>query len=78
MKLWHRALAAATATSVHCDGPGRFYVAGPNAEFVDLRMLGAYLQDMVKMTPLQGSYFQIVHTGHDLGLIGAAVAGRNR
>jgi len=78
MKLWHRALAAATATSVHCDGPGRFYVAGPNAEFVDLRMLGGYLQEMVKMTPLQGSYFQIVHTGHDLGLIGAAVAGRTK
>jgi predicted NBD/HSP70 family sugar kinase len=78
MKLWHRALAAGTANSIHCDGPGRFYVAGPNAEFVDLRMLGGYLQDMVKMTPLQGSYFQIVHTGHDLGLIGAAVAGRAR
>ena len=78
MKLWHRALAAATANSIHCDGPGRFYVAGPNAEFVDLRMLGGYLQDMVKMTPLQGSYFQIVNTGHDLGLIGAAVASRSK
>jgi glucokinase len=29
VKLWHRALAAATATSVHLDGPGRFYLAGP-------------------------------------------------
>ncbi len=36
VKLWHRALAAATATSVHIDGPGRFYIAGPNADFVDL------------------------------------------
>ena len=26
-----------------------------------------YLQDMVKMSPLQGSYFEIVHTSHDLG-----------
>ena len=53
-------------------------MAGPNAEFVDLRLLGGYLQDMVKMTPLQGSYFQIVHTSHDLGLIGAAVASRSK
>jgi len=29
VRLWHRALAAATATSVHLDGPGRFYLAGP-------------------------------------------------
>ena len=29
--LWHRALAAATATSVHLEGAGRFYIAGPNA-----------------------------------------------
>ena len=36
---WHRALAAATATSVHLDGPGRFYLAGPNADFVDLNLL---------------------------------------
>ena len=28
------------------------------------------------MTPLQGSYFQIVPTSHDMALIGAAVASR--
>ena len=33
-KLWHRALAAGTATSIHLDGPGHFYIAGPNADFV--------------------------------------------
>jgi glucokinase len=75
-KLWHRALAAATATSVHLDGPGRFYISGPNAEFVDLNVLGGLMQDMVTMTPLQGSYFEIVKTGHDMALIGAAVASR--
>ena len=76
MKLWHRALAAGTANSIHLDGPGRFYVAGPNADFLDVRVLGGYLQDMVKMSPLQGSYFQIVPTSHDMALIGAAVASR--
>jgi predicted NBD/HSP70 family sugar kinase len=75
-KLWHRALAAGTANSIHLDGPGRFYLAGPNADFVDLRLLGGYLQEMVKMSPLQGSYFQIVPTSHDMAVIGAAVASR--
>jgi predicted NBD/HSP70 family sugar kinase len=74
--LWHRALAAATATSVHIDGPGRFYLAGPNSDFVDLGLLNLYLQDMVKMSPLQGTFFEIVRTSHDLALIGAAITSR--
>jgi len=73
VKLWHRALAAATATIVHLDGPGRFYLAGPLADFADVRRLGLELQDMVKMSSLQGSYFEIVPTSHDLALVGAAV-----
>jgi glucokinase len=76
VKLWHRALAAATATNVHMDGPGRFYLAGPNCDFVDLGLVNMYLQDMVKMSPLQGSFFEIVPTSHDLALIGAAVSSR--
>ncbi len=76
VKRWHRALAAATATLVHLDGPGRFYLAGPNIDFVDLNMVNMYLLDMVKMSPLQGSYFDIVPTSHDLALIGAAVCSR--
>jgi predicted NBD/HSP70 family sugar kinase len=75
-KLWHRALAAGAATSIHLEGPGRFYLAGPNAEFVDLQMLGSCLQDMVRMSSLQGSFFEVVTTSHDLALIGAAVASR--
>ena len=75
-KLWHRALAAGTANSIHLDGPGRFYIAGPQAGFVDLRLLGDYLQEMVKMSPLQGSFFQIVPTSHEMAVIGAAVASR--
>jgi len=74
--LWHRALAAATANSVHIEGAGRFYIAGPNADFVDPGLLNEYLQDMVKMTPLQGSLFEIVRTSHDVALIGAAVCSR--
>jgi hypothetical protein len=45
---------------------------------VDLNLLGGYLQDMVKMSPLQGSYFEIVHNSHDLALIGAATASRGK
>lgn len=77
-RLWHRALAAACATSVHLDGPGRFYLAGPNADYVDLNVLDGLMHEMVTMTPLQGSYFEIVQTSHDLALIGAAVASRLR
>jgi len=75
VRLWHRALAAATATNVHLDGPGRFYLAGPNTEYVDVGLLGMYLQEMVKMSSLQGSFFEIVPDSHDLALIGAAVCG---
>ena len=76
VKLWHRALAAGTANSIHLAGPGRFFIAGPNAEYVDVRMLGGFMEEMVKMSPLQGSYFQIVPTSHDMAVIGAAVASR--
>lgn len=72
VKRWHRALAAATATSVHLEGPGCFYLAGPNTDFVDAQLLEVYLHDMVKMSPLQGSHFEILPTSHDLALIGAA------
>src|ERR1019366_6554459 len=75
-KLWHRALAAGTANSIHLAGPGRFFIAGPNAEYVDVRMLGGFMEEMVKMSPLQGSYFQIVPTSNDMAVIGAAVASR--
>ena len=34
------------------------------------------MQDMVKMTPLQGSFFEIVETSQDIALIGAAVSSR--
>jgi glucokinase len=74
VKLWHRALAAATATTIHMDGPGRFYISGPNAKFVQMGLLDRYVQDMVKMSPLQGSTFEAVPTSDETALIGAAVS----
>jgi predicted NBD/HSP70 family sugar kinase len=74
VKLWHRALAAGTATSIHLDGPGKFYLTGPNASFVDVERLNIDLQDMVRMSPLQGSLFEIVPTGDEIAIVGAAVS----
>jgi glucokinase len=73
VKLWHRALAAATATSVHMDGPGKFYLTGHNARFVQVDLLNHYMQEMVKMSPLQGYAFEVVPSGEELAIIGAAV-----
>jgi glucokinase len=73
VKTWHRALAAATATSVHLDGPGRFFFSGPGACFVDLNLLGRYVNEMVTMSPLQGSAFEVVEANDEIAIIGAAV-----
>jgi glucokinase len=71
--LGHRALAAATATSIHMDGPGQFYITGPNAKFMDIALLDRFVHEMVKMSPLQGSRFEIVPTSDEVGIIGAAL-----
>jgi glucokinase len=73
VKYWHRALAAATATTIHMDGPGKFFISGPNSRYVDLAWLNIYLAEMVKMSPLQGSVFEIISTSDEIGIIGAAV-----
>lgn len=73
VKLWHRALAAATSTCIHFDGPGMFYIAGPNARFVQLPLLGHYLHTMVKMSPLQGSLIEVIDTSDETAVTGAAV-----
>jgi glucokinase len=70
---WHRALAAAMATSVHLDGPGRLFLAGPNARFVELNPLNRFLHDMVTLSPVQGSAVEIVDAGDETAIIGAAV-----
>lgn len=71
--LCHRALAAATATSIHMDGPGQFYITGRNAKFIDIALLDRFVHEMVKMSPLQGSRFEIVSTSDEVGIIGAAL-----
>lgn len=76
VRLWHRAIAAAAAGSIHMDGPGRFFLSGPNARFVDTALLAGSLHDMVKMSPLQGSAFEVVARSDDLAIIGAAVGAR--
>jgi predicted NBD/HSP70 family sugar kinase len=72
-RLWHKALAAATATSIHLRGPGRFFLAGFNVRFVDMPMLKDYLQQMVKMSPLQSYSIEIVTDAAETRVIGAAV-----
>jgi predicted NBD/HSP70 family sugar kinase len=74
--LWHRALAAASATSIHLEGPGKFYVSGPNARFIKTNLLSQYLHEMVTMTPLQGSVFEVVATSTEIAVTGAAVNAR--
>jgi predicted NBD/HSP70 family sugar kinase len=72
-KLWHRALAAATATSVHLDGPGKFFITGFNAGFVNVSLLNEYMHEMVKLSPLQGYSVEVVTGGESVAVIGAAV-----
>lgn len=72
-KLWHRALAAATASCIHMDGPGKFYITGPDSRFLDLGLLHVYMQEMVKMSPLQGYVFEVVPGGEEMAIVGAAV-----
>jgi glucokinase len=79
VKLWHRALAAATANSIHLAGPGKFFISGFNAQHLDLNLFHQYLQEMVKMSPLQSYVFEVVPSSDANAVIGAAVsAGQNR
>ena len=73
-RLWHKALAAATATSVHMSGPGKFFLTGYNVRFVDMPMLRDYMQQMVKMSPLQSYSIEIVQESPETRVIGSAVS----
>jgi glucokinase len=78
VKLWHRALAAATANSIHLAGPGKFFISGFNAKHLDINLLHQYVHEMVKMSPLQSYVFEVVPSSDVNGVIGAAVsAGQN-
>src|SRR2546429_5304116 len=69
--LCHRALAAATATNIHMEGPGMFFVTGPEVKFIDIGLLDRLVHEMVKMSPLQGHRFQVLPTSHRIGVLRA-------
>jgi glucokinase len=73
-RLWHKALAAGTATEIHQEGAGKFFLTGFNVRFVDLPMLKDYIQQMVKMSPLQSYSLEIVRDDAETRVIGSAVA----
>jgi len=73
-RLWHKALAAGTASEIHQEGAGKFFLTGFNVRFVDLPMLKDYLQQMVKMSPLQSYSLEIVTDDAETRVIGSAVA----
>ncbi len=72
--LWHKALAAATASSIHLNGAGPFFLTGYNARFIELNLLKDYLHQMVKMSPLQSYSVEVVDDEQSTRVIGAAVA----
>jgi predicted NBD/HSP70 family sugar kinase len=72
--LWHRALAAATASFIHLAGAGRFYFTGCNVGFLDLPLLRSHLETMVRMSPLQSFSLEILPQDDETALIGAGVS----
>ncbi|HWG22097.1 MAG TPA: ROK family protein [Terracidiphilus sp.] len=72
--LWHRALAAATASFIHLAGPGRFYFTGHNVGFLELPLLRSHLETMVKMSPLQSFSLEVLQPDDETALIGAGVS----
>jgi predicted NBD/HSP70 family sugar kinase len=72
--LWHRALAAATASFIHLAGPGRFYFTGKNVRFLELPLLRTHLETMVRMSPLQSFSLEILPPDDETALIGAGVS----
>ena len=73
-RMWHKALAAASSTTIHMSGPGKIFLCGFNARFLDLPMLKDYMQQMVKMSPLQSYSLEIVEDSPEIRVIGAAVS----
>jgi glucokinase len=74
VNLWHRALAAATASFIHLAGPGRFYFTGHNVGFLELPLLRSHLETMVRMSPLQSFSLEILPPDDGTALIGAGVS----
>jgi len=72
--LWHRALAAGTASLIHLGGPGKFYFTGLNVGFLDLPLLRGFLDGMVKMSPLQSYSLEVLPEDDAISILGAGVA----
>jgi glucokinase len=72
--MWHRALAAATASFIHLAGPGRFYFTGRYVGFLDLDQLRGHLETMVKMSPLLRYWLEVLEPNDETALIGAGVS----
>lgn len=72
--LWHRALAAGTATMIHLGGPGKFYYTGLNIRFLELPVLRGFLESMVKMGPLQSYSLEVLPEDDRVSILGAGVA----
>ncbi|MGC1298809.1 MAG: ROK family protein [Alloacidobacterium sp.] len=71
---YHRALAAATATQIHLEGPGKFYFTGRDISRLDITRLKQYLYEMVKMSPLQSYTLEILTEDPAISIIGAGTA----
>jgi glucokinase len=74
VELWHRALAAATASFIHLAGPGRFYFTGHNIGFLELPILRPLIESMVKMSTLQSFSLEILPEDDQTALLGAGVS----
>lgn len=72
--LWHRALAAATASLIYLEGPGRFYFTGRDIGRLDLARLKECLYQMVKMSPLQSYSLEVLPEDPVNAIIGAGAA----
>jgi predicted NBD/HSP70 family sugar kinase len=71
---WHAALAAATASQIHLEGPGRFYFTGRDIQRLELPRLKQMLYEMIKMSPLQNYSVEVLPEDPSLAVIGAGVA----
>ena len=74
VELWHRALAAGTASFIHLAGPGRFYFTGHNVGFLELPLLRSHLETMVRMSPLQSYSLEILPPDDETAVLGAGVS----
>lgn len=75
--LWHRALAAATATQIYLEGPGKFYFTGRDIKRLDMATLKDYMLKMVKMSPLQSYSLELLPEDQVTAVIGAGAAAKS-